>query len=59
MANREEVLKQSLRFRHTLDAIEHVMRSGNAEALEDLIKLAAEGRAQWQMSVVNKGPQSR
>jgi prephenate dehydrogenase len=59
MANREEVLKQSLRFRHTLDAIEHVMRSGNGEALEDLIKLAAEGRAQWQMSAVNKASGSR
>jgi prephenate dehydrogenase len=56
MANREEVLKQSLRFRHTLDALEHVMRSGNGEALEDLIKLAAEGRAQWQMSAINKAP---
>jgi prephenate dehydrogenase len=59
MANREEVLKQSLRFRHTLDAIEHVMRSGNGEALEDLIKLAAEGRAQWQMSAVNKAGGAR
>jgi prephenate dehydrogenase len=59
MANREEVLKQSLRFRHTLDAIEHVMRSGNGEALEDLIKLAADGRAQWQMSAVNKAGGAR
>jgi prephenate dehydrogenase len=49
MANREEVLKQSARFRHTLDAMELVMRTGNAEALEDLIRGAAEGRGQWQM----------
>ena len=49
VANREEVLKQSLRFRHALDALEHVMRSGNAEALEDLIRGPAEGRASWQM----------
>jgi prephenate dehydrogenase len=49
MANREEVLKQSQRFRHTLDALEHVMRSGNPEALEDLIRGAADGRAAWQM----------
>jgi prephenate dehydrogenase len=49
MANREEVLKQSARFRHTLDALELVMRTGNAEALEDLIRGAAEGRSQWQM----------
>jgi prephenate dehydrogenase len=50
VANREEVLKQSLRFRHTLDAIEHVMRSGNGEALEDLIRQASDARANWQMS---------
>jgi len=49
VANREEVLKQSQKFRHALDALEHVMRSGNADALEDLIRGAAEGRAAWQM----------
>jgi prephenate dehydrogenase len=59
MANREEVLKQSLRFRHTLDAIEHVMRSGNGEALEDLIRQSADARANWQMSAANKTPGSR
>jgi prephenate dehydrogenase len=59
MANREEVLKQSLRFRHTLDAIEHVMRSGNGEALEDLIRQSADARATWQMSATNKTPGSR
>ena len=45
MANREEILKQSQRFRHALDAIEHVMRTGNAEALEDLIRGASDARA--------------
>ena len=49
VANREEVLKQSQRFRHALDALELVMRNGNADALEDLIRGAAEGRAGWQM----------
>ncbi len=49
VANREEVLKQSQRFRNALDALEHVMRSGNADALEDLIRGPAEGRSQWQM----------
>ncbi len=48
-ANREEVLKQSQRFRHALDALEHVMREGNADALEDLIRGPAEGRGAWQM----------
>ncbi|MFO1326057.1 MAG: prephenate dehydrogenase/arogenate dehydrogenase family protein [Rubrivivax sp.] len=50
MANREEVLKQSQRFRHALDALEHVMREGNADALEDLVRSPSEGRAAWHMS---------
>lgn len=50
MANREEVLKQSMRFRHALDALEHVMLSGNVDALEDLIREASKGRAGWQMN---------
>lgn len=50
MSNREEILKQSQRFRHTLDALEHVMKLGNHEALEDLIRSASESRAGWQMS---------
>lgn len=49
IANREELLKQSARFRHTLDALELVIRSGNADALADLIRTASEGRAGWQM----------
>jgi prephenate dehydrogenase len=49
VANREEVLKQSQRFRHALDALEHVIKSGNADALEDLIRGAADGRAGWHM----------
>ena len=49
MSNREEILKQSQRFRHTLDAMEHVIKTGNAEALEDLIRKASEARAGWQM----------
>ena len=49
LANREEVLKQSQRFRKALDALELVMRNGNSDALEDLIRGAAEGRAAWQM----------
>jgi prephenate dehydrogenase len=49
MSNREEILKQSMRFRHTLDAMEHVIKTGNVEALEDLIRKASESRAGWQM----------
>ena len=49
MSNREEIIKQAQRFRHTLDAMEHVIRSGNVEALEDLIRSASEARAGWHM----------
>jgi prephenate dehydrogenase len=50
MSNREEILKQSVRFRHTLDAMEHIIKSGNAEALEDLIRSASDARSGWHMS---------
>jgi prephenate dehydrogenase len=56
LSNREEVLKQSMRFRHALDALEHVIRSGNTEALEDLIRKASEARAGWQMNAVKTPP---
>ncbi|MEY4753412.1 MAG: hypothetical protein RJA44_1087 [Pseudomonadota bacterium] len=51
ISNREEILKQTTRFRHALDAFEHVMKSGNLEALEDRIRSASEARAGWQMGV--------
>jgi prephenate dehydrogenase len=50
MSNREELLKQSMRFRHTLDAMEHVIKTGNVEALEDLIRGASDARSGWQMN---------
>lgn len=56
VSNREEILKQSMRFRHTLDAIEHVIRSGNIEALEDLLRQAADARAGWQMNAGGAKP---
>ena len=52
MSNREELLKQSQRFRHSLDAIEHVLLSANGEALEDLIRAASQARSGWQMNAV-------
>jgi len=54
VANREEVLKQSARFRQALDALEHVVREGNADALEGLIRAPSEGRAAWQMGAPRK-----
>lgn len=56
MSNREEVLKQTLRFRHTLDAMEHAMKSGNLEALEDMIRGASEARGNWQMNAPKANP---
>ena len=50
ISNREEILRQSMRFRHTLDALEHVMRGANGEALEDLVRKASDARAGWQMN---------
>jgi prephenate dehydrogenase len=50
MSNREELLKQSVRFRHALDALEQVIKSGNAEALEEFIRGASDARSGWQMS---------
>lgn len=58
VANREEVLKQSQRFRRALDALEHVIREGNGDALEGLIRGPAEGRALWQMGSRNNGGSS-
>ena len=56
MSNREELLKQSQRFRHALDALEHVVKSGNAEALEDLIRSASGARSAWQMNATKPPP---
>ncbi len=55
LANREELLKQSQHFRNALDALERAVREGNADALEDLIRAPAEGRAQWQMGAARPG----
>jgi prephenate dehydrogenase len=57
VANREEVLKQSQRFRQSLDALEKVVLAGNGPALEELLRVASQGRGQWQMSTLK--PSSR
>ena len=50
LSNREEVLKQTMRFRHSLEAFERVLHNVNAEALESLIRSASEARSEWQMN---------
>ena len=56
LANREEVLKQSQRFRFALDALEHAMAAGNGQALEDLIRSPAIARSAWQIGGLGRGP---
>ncbi len=55
LANREEVLNQSQRFRVALDALEHAMLAGNAQAVEDLVRNASEGRSNWQIGGSQRG----
>ena len=49
MSNREELLKQTACFRQSLDAMEHVIKSGNTEAIEGLIRMASDARSTWQI----------
>ena len=56
LANREEVLKQSQRFRFALDALEHAMTAGNGQALEDLIRGPAIARSAWHIGGPQRGP---
>jgi prephenate dehydrogenase len=50
LANREEVLHQAQRFRYALDALEQVIAAGNGAALQELLRVASDGRANWQMN---------
>ncbi len=49
LANREEVLSQSAQFQKALQQLETAMRSGNTQALEDMLTLASGTRAHWRM----------
>ena len=50
MANKGELLAQSRLFRQALDALEAMIHSGDAAALEARIRLIAEARAMWHMN---------
>ena len=56
LANRDELLKQSKQFRQALDAMEYVMTSGNADALEELIRAASSARSGWMPNAVKTPP---
>ena len=47
LANQDELVKQLQHFRQALDAMEYAMKSGNAEALEGLIRAASTTRSAW------------
>lgn len=49
LANREELLSQSKIFQDTLQAMERMIHSGNADALENVINQASTARAHWRM----------
>ena len=51
IANKEELLAQSKIFQRTLQALEVMISTGNAEALEGLIDQASSTRADWRMNI--------
>ena len=54
LANRQELLAQSEIFRRTLQAMELMIESGNAQALEGLIEQASKARTHWRMGTPKK-----
>jgi prephenate dehydrogenase len=50
VANREELLAQSKIFQRSLHALELIITSGNADALEGLIEQASAARSNWSMT---------
>jgi prephenate dehydrogenase len=50
LSNREELLAQSKIFQQNLQALELMISSGNADALEGLIEQASATRSNWTMS---------
>ena len=54
LSNREELLAQSQIFQRNLQALEVMISSENAQALEGLIEQASLTRANWSMNSKNK-----
>ena len=54
ISNREELLAQSKLFQRNLQALELMIASGNAEALEGLIDQASATRANWTMTATKQ-----
>lgn len=49
LANREQLLIQSRQFQRSLQALEAMIASGNAQALHNFIRQASQARQQWRM----------
>jgi prephenate dehydrogenase len=54
LANKNELLTQSKIFQSSLHALERLIESGDAEALEGIIAQASDARAQWRMGASRK-----
>jgi prephenate dehydrogenase len=54
LANKNELLTQSKIFQSSLNALERLIESGDAEALEGIIAQASDARAQWRMGASRK-----
>jgi prephenate dehydrogenase len=55
IANREEILKQSERFRGALGVLEQVLRDCQGEALEALVNGVSQTRSHWRMGASRTG----
>jgi len=49
LSNRDELLHQAGLYRQALERIEHAMRQGDAQSIEDMLTFASETRKHWRM----------
>ena len=54
IANREEVLTQSERFRAALGVLEQVLRDCQGESLEALVRGVSQARSHWRMGATSR-----
>ena len=54
IANREEVLKQSERFRGALQVLEQVLADCKGESLEALVRGVSQARSHWRMGALTR-----
>lgn len=59
IANKQELLTQTQKFRESLDAMEQAIQKGDTSGLEAMIRQASDGRGQWQLSTPPTPPKSK